>query len=118
MERYRETDPLDRPLFGAPSSVDRVVNLVIGTVTGIIVLVTLISAFVFPQWPPDGVNVFFALVIVLICASHLVLVYWYRLGDLEPKFRTMIFYNAFTIVLLCVVGNLYIHGVAKRSQKG
>ncbi|RUS75964.1 hypothetical protein EGW08_016271, partial [Elysia chlorotica] len=74
--------------------------------------VTLISALVFPAWPPNGVNVFFGLVIVLICASHLVLIYWYRQGDLEPRFRPMIFYNAFTVVLLCVVGNCYIHGVA------
>ncbi|CAL1545893.1 unnamed protein product [Lymnaea stagnalis] len=116
MDGQRETDPLDRPLFGGPTSTDRVVNLVVGTIVGIMVLVTLISAFVFPQWPPDGVNVFFALVILLICASHLLLVYWYRQGELEPKFRTMIFYNAFTIFMLCIVGNLYIHGVGSRTQ--
>lgn len=40
-------------------------------------------------------------------------IYWYRQGDLEPKFLRMIFYNAFTMVLLCVCGNLYIHNVGK-----
>lgn len=112
----RERDLLDRPLFGAPTSVDRVLNLVVAVLTGLMVMVTLISALVFPQWPPNGINVFFGLVIVLICASHLVLIYWYRQGDLEPRFRPMIFYNAFTVVLLCVVGNCYIHGVAQSTS--
>ncbi|KAH9503590.1 hypothetical protein Btru_066926 [Bulinus truncatus] len=118
MNQYREVDAIDRPLFGTPraSARDRVINLIFGVLTGIIVLVTLISAFVFPHWPPDGVNVFFAFIIVLICASHLVLVYWYREGDLDPKFRTMIFYNSVTIMLLCVAGNLYIHGVGSRNS--
>ncbi|KAI8745503.1 transmembrane protein 243 [Biomphalaria glabrata] len=116
---YRDTEAVDRPLFGTPSvnSRDRVINLIFGVLTGIIVMVTLVSAFVFPEWPPDGVNVFFAFTILLICASHLVLVYWYRQGDLEPKFRTMIFYNSLTIILLCVAGNLYIHGVGSRTVK-
>ena len=60
-------------------TVCRVISLSVLTcglsiVTGVLFQVTLISAFAFPSWPPDGVNVFFALVIVLICGSHLVLV--------------------------------------------
>ncbi|GFR59314.1 transmembrane protein 243-like [Elysia marginata] len=66
-------DPLDRPLFGGPTSVDRVLNLVVAVLTGLMVTVTLISALAFPSWPPNGINIFFGLVIVLICASHLVL---------------------------------------------
>ncbi|KAK7489733.1 hypothetical protein BaRGS_00019128 [Batillaria attramentaria] len=117
-------DPVDRPLFGERRPVDRVLNLVVGVFTALVVLITLISAFVFPHWPPNGVNVFFAIVIVMICGSHLVLcirffvqIYWYRQGDLEPKFRNMIFYNAAVIILLCVCGNLYIHsvGMTKKS---
>ena len=38
-------------------------------------------------------------------------IFWYRQGDLEPKFLRMIFYNAFTMILLCICGNLYIHNV-------
>lgn len=33
--------------------------------------------------------------------------YWYRRGELEPKFRTMIYYNAAVTFLLCVTANLY-----------
>ncbi|XP_025107821.1 transmembrane protein 243-like [Pomacea canaliculata] len=109
-------DPADRPLFGdSRRPTDRVLNLIVGVFTSLIVVITLISAFIFPSWPPNGINVFFAIIIVLICCSHSLLIYWYRQGDLEPKFRNMIFYNAFTIILLCVCGNLYIHeiGVSK-----
>ena len=33
--------------------------------------------------------------------------YWYRRGQLEPRFRTMIYYNAAVTLLLCVTANLY-----------
>lgn len=33
--------------------------------------------------------------------------YWYRRGELEPKFRTMIYYNAVVTVLLCISANMY-----------
>ncbi len=33
--------------------------------------------------------------------------YWYRRGELEPKFRRLIYYNAIVTILLCVCGNLY-----------
>ncbi|KAL8558204.1 hypothetical protein ACOMHN_036293 [Nucella lapillus] len=104
-------DPVDRPLFGERRPVDRVLNLIVGTFTALVVLVTLVSSVVFPKWPPNAINIFFALVIVFICSSHLVLIFWYREGDLEPKFRNMIFCNALGIILLCICGNLYIHNV-------
>ncbi|XP_041350119.1 transmembrane protein 243-like [Gigantopelta aegis] len=110
MNSRQYDDPAEMPLFGERRPMDRVLNLIVGAFTAVVVLVTLISAIAF-QWPPNGVDVFFACVIVLTCASHLFLIYWYRQGDLEPRFRTMIFYNAFTIILLCVCGNLYIYGL-------
>ncbi|RXM99133.1 Transmembrane protein 243 [Acipenser ruthenus] len=38
---------------------------------------------------------------------------WYRQGDLEPKFRNLIYYFLFSIVLLCICANLYFHDVGK-----
>ncbi|BFZ08288.1 hypothetical protein BsWGS_11327 [Bradybaena similaris] len=109
----QDPDPLLQPLIGnRPTSTDRVVNLVVGTLTSVLVVVTLIMAFAFGGWPPDAVNIYFAFVILFVCASLVVMIYWYRQGDLDPKFRRMIFYNAFTIALLCVAGNLYIAGVS------
>ncbi|KAI0215590.1 transmembrane protein 243 [Lamellibrachia satsuma] len=101
----------EKPLFGEATRKDRVLNLVVGSFTALLVTITLISAFAFPHWPPRGINVFFAFCIVLILLSHLILIYWYRQGDLEPRFRTLIYYNAFTIILLCICANIYIHSV-------
>ncbi|KAL4227145.1 hypothetical protein ACF0H5_015118 [Mactra antiquata] len=104
-------DPAARPLFGETHPQDRICNLVLASVTGILVAVTLVSAFIFPKWPPNGINIFFAVAMSFIGVSHLIVIYWYRQGDLEPKFLRLIFYNAFTMILLCVVGNLYIHNI-------
>ncbi|KAF0293463.1 Transmembrane protein 243 [Amphibalanus amphitrite] len=102
---------LEHPLFGNSESRprERAINLVVGFLTALIVFITLISAFVFHEYSPRGVNIFLGVIIVLICASHLTVIWWYRQGDLDPKFRVLIFFNAFCIVLLCVCANLYFH---------
>ncbi|XP_053109780.1 transmembrane protein 243 isoform X2 [Hemicordylus capensis] len=84
----------NRPLFGETSPRDRVINLAVGSVTSLLLIVTLISAFVFPQLPPKPI-------------------YWYRQGDLEPKFRNLIYYILFSIIMLCICANLYFHEVGK-----
>ncbi|KAJ7399783.1 hypothetical protein BTVI_110212 [Pitangus sulphuratus] len=43
----------------------------------------------------------------------LLVIYWYRQGDLEPKFRNLIYYILFSIVMLCICANLYFHEVDK-----
>ncbi|XP_050180847.1 transmembrane protein 243 isoform X1 [Myiozetetes cayanensis] len=90
-----------------------IINLVVGGLTTLLLVVTLISAFVFPQLPPKPVNVFFAFCISLCCISAGILIYWYRQGDLEPKFRNLIYYILFSIVMLCICANLYFHEVDK-----
>lgn len=101
----------NRPLFGETSARDRIINLVVGVLTSLIVLVTVVSSFVFPTLPPRGLNVFFAMCILLACGSAMVLIFWYRQGDLEPKFRNLIYYMLASIVLLCLCANLYFHDV-------
>ncbi|MEE6481500.1 hypothetical protein FKM82_012885 [Ascaphus truei] len=68
----------NRPLFGETSARDRIINLVVGGLT-----------------------------------SLLVLIFWYRQGDLEPKFRNLIYYILFSVVMLCICANLYFHDVGK-----
>ncbi|XP_071960873.1 transmembrane protein 243-like [Antedon mediterranea] len=104
---YYDTD-VQTPLFGEPQTRDRAVNLALGVVTGVAVLVTLVSAIVYP-WPPLGINIYLAVVIVCICIGNMILIYWYRKGDVDPKFRSLIYFNAFTLVLLCISANLYFH---------
>nr|KAF6470461.1 transmembrane protein 243 [Molossus molossus] len=92
---------------------DRIINLVVGSLTSLLILVTLISAFVFPQPPPKPLNIFFAVCISLSSITACILIYWYRQGDLEPKFRNLIYYILFSIIMLCICANLYFHDVGK-----
>lgn len=111
---YQGEDDDQTPLFGEQQTRDRVVNLVVGVVTAITVAVTLVSAFVFGASPStSGLNIYFACVIVLVCVGNILLIYWYRQGDIDPKFRLLIYYQALVLVLLCVCANLYIHGYDK-----
>ncbi|XP_066038862.1 transmembrane protein 243 isoform X2 [Chamaea fasciata] len=71
----------NRPLFGETSARDRIINLVVGGLTTLLLVVTLISAFVFPQLPPKPVNVFFAFCISLCCISAGIL--WVNEGHWE-----------------------------------
>ncbi|OPJ77828.1 transmembrane protein 243 [Patagioenas fasciata monilis] len=109
LDSYRSSSPS----CAAWQTEDRVINLVVGGLTSLLLVVTLISAFVFPQLPPKPVNIFFAFCISLCCISAGILIYWYRQGDLEPKFRNLIYYILFSIVMLCICANLYFHEVGK-----
>ncbi|XP_053506409.1 transmembrane protein 243b [Ictalurus furcatus] len=111
------TSGLDnRPLFGETSARDRIINLIIGGLATLLMIVTIISAFVFPALPPKPLNIFFAVCILLMSGSVVVLIYWYRQGDLEPKFRNLIYYMLCSIVLLCICANLYFHDVGRDKK--
>lgn len=111
MRTYGTSGQDNRPLFGETSARDRIINLVVGVLTSLVVSVTVISSFVFPSLTPRPLNIFFAVCILLACGSALVLIFWYRQGDLEPKFRNLIYFMLATIVLLCLCANLYFHEV-------
>ncbi|KAK8726630.1 hypothetical protein OTU49_009963 [Cherax quadricarinatus] len=98
----------DRPLFGNGEArpQDRLVNAVIIFVTTLMVVITSVSAF-FPG--PSFLDIFFVVCIILICISHLTLIVWYRLGDLDPKFKKLIYFNTLCIILLCICGNIFFH---------
>ncbi len=46
-------------------------------------------------------------VVVVVMLMSSLQAYWYRRGELEPKFRTMIYYNAVVTILLCIAANMY-----------
>lgn len=100
---------MDKPLFGEARPRDRYLNYFIGGATVLLVSETIISSLVFPKFPPTAINVFFAFIIALICTSELTLIYWYRQGDVDPKFRKMIYFNSVTTILLCICANVYFH---------
>ncbi|KAG7333395.1 hypothetical protein KOW79_003530 [Hemibagrus wyckioides] len=114
MRRSYGTETLDsRLLFGETSAWNRLINLAVGGITSLLVIVTIISSFVFPTPAPNALNIFFGICIIMICSSVLVLIFWYRQGDLEPKFRHLIYYTLASIVLLCLCANLYFHDVGR-----
>ncbi|XP_051708969.1 transmembrane protein 243 isoform X2 [Oryctolagus cuniculus] len=97
------TSGLDnRPLFGETSAKDRIIHLVVGSLTSLLILL-----------PPKPLNIFFAVCISLSSITACILIYWYRQGDLEPKFRNLIYYILFSIIMLCICANLYFHDVGR-----
>ncbi|KAF7698917.1 hypothetical protein HF521_003659 [Silurus meridionalis] len=102
-----------RLLFGETSTWNRIVYLAVGGFTSVFVIITIISSFVFPTPAPNALNVFFGICIIMICSSVLVLIFWYRQGDLEPRFKHLIYYTIASIILLCLCANLYFHDVGR-----
>lgn len=55
---------------------------------------------------------------VLLCIIYCIVVtqvYWYRQGELDPKFRKLLIYNAFVLIVLCICANLYFLQVGYRG---
>ncbi|XP_042909536.1 transmembrane protein 243 isoform X2 [Parasteatoda tepidariorum] len=99
----------DKPLFGVSKWQDRVINTTSAVFTSLVVGVTVISAFIFPQWPPQALNIFYAICIMLMCVSHITLIHWYNEGGVDPKFRVLIYFNTVLIILFCICANCYYH---------
>jgi hypothetical protein len=53
---------------------ERTVNIIVGLITSLMVFITLISAFIFDEKANRGLNITFAVIIIMICLSHLLLV--------------------------------------------
>jgi len=103
---------LTRPLFGQQTLWRKVADWASFGVTGMLTLVTFLGA-IFKSDVNDTVhtksyNIYFALCLALLSASHFVLLIWYRQGDVDPKFRYLIFSNTVLIILLNVCADLYI----------
>jgi len=60
----------------------RMVNVMIGFITIFIVVFTMISAFVFNKNSSRGLNITFAVIIAMICTSHLLLVSYIKCSPL------------------------------------
>ena len=94
------------PLFGEDAPKTRAFDLGFGIITIICVLITIGLSFGNNRGEIK-LKAFFGVVIGLVTLPQLVLVKWFRDGDLHPKFRVLISYMMLTIVLLCVAGNIY-----------
>lgn len=66
-------------------------------------------ALAFSRGEIEKLHIFFGVAILMISAPQFVLVYWFRNGDLHPKFRYLIGYMMVSIILLCVIGIVYFY---------
>eukprot|EP00041_Stephanoeca_diplocostata_P030124 m.902697 g.902697 ORF g.902697 m.902697 type:complete len:116 (+) comp23692_c0_seq3:266-613(+) len=95
------------PLFGDDSTQVRTMDLAFAAVNIIFVIVTL--ALSFTRVEANRENIFFGIVLILVTTPVVVLVLWFRRGDLHPKFRYLIAYMMTTNILLCMSGMGYIY---------
>jgi len=92
-----------KPLFGVPSRREYFIHWGIAGFSVLFIFITFICSFVYPTSGIKGSNVFFCLCLILLGLSHLLLIYWYRQGDLDPKFLRLIYFNVviFNLLVLC-----------------
>eukprot|EP00039_Didymoeca_costata_P032789 m.39367 g.39367 ORF g.39367 m.39367 type:complete len:118 (+) comp9543_c0_seq1:221-574(+) len=101
-------DDASVPLFGEDDTKTRAADLLFGIVTLVTVAVTIGLSFS-QGGSIDKLKIFFGVVIILLSFPQIVLVKWFRDGDLHPKFRYLIGYMMCSIVLLCVCATVYFY---------
>eukprot|EP00035_Acanthoeca_spectabilis_P022825 m.446021 g.446021 ORF g.446021 m.446021 type:complete len:120 (+) comp19301_c0_seq1:193-552(+) len=94
------------PLFGEETTAVKTFDVAFGVVTVVFVIVTL--ALLFSRSGTSNVDVFFGVVLILVTIPQVILVLWFRRGDLHPKFRWLIAYMMVTVILLCMCGIGYV----------
>jgi preprotein translocase subunit SecG len=120
----RSSAAMDQPLFGETRRRDKIINIVLAAVTAVFIAITLVLALLSSLLIKDKckrighvgnskkycvypLDIVFCGIIILLLVPQIIVAYWYRRGELEPKFRSLIYYNAVVTVLLCIVGILY-----------
>ncbi|XP_053214712.1 transmembrane protein 243-like [Panonychus citri] len=117
LPRVTETDPIfshgsqgsinERlPLFGdSTSQRDRLISIGLSVTCVLLIIVLTVTLF----FKLSLINIVALVIVFSITASHAVLIYWYRLGDLDPKFRLLLIWNSVNLVILCITMLLYYH---------
>ncbi|XP_066932971.1 transmembrane protein 243-like [Clytia hemisphaerica] len=99
-QSYQSYGGMDRPLFGETNKKETYIHYALGILTVVAVVAVVLTSFLYKL---IVVHIIFGIVIIMVCVSNVVLIYWYREGDLQPKFRALIYYNSLVIILLCIV---------------
>ncbi|RDD46003.1 Transmembrane protein 243 [Trichoplax sp. H2] len=99
-----------KPLFGETPPKYKAVHYGTSLFTTAAVLFTMVCVFAI-NWPPKGINIVFLAAIVFQSISQIVMIRWYREGDVDPKFLKLIYYNTFVLLLFCFSCNLYAFNV-------
>lgn len=104
--------PLLNPSVVSSSSHSKlqIFNYIIGGVTAILVLITLVSSFIYHSFSSVSLNVFFSICIIMVCLSNITLMLWYRKQEFSYRLSLIIYFNSIVVILLCLCANLYLHG--------
>lgn len=97
---------MDLPLFGEEKQKLKWINYVIAALVAFVVLFTLVVSFV-KGLSASYVHVFTGFVVVLSTIPIIVLGRWYRNGELDPKFKILIYYMCAMVVLMSCAANIY-----------
>lgn len=111
-QSYQSYGGMDRPLFGETNKKETYIHYALGVFTTLAVLAVVFTSFLYQV---NAKHVVLGIVIILICLSNVALIYWYREGDLQPKFRLLIYYNSVVIILLCIVAFVIMLDPKKKS---
>ncbi|KAJ1935345.1 hypothetical protein FBU59_005416 [Linderina macrospora] len=98
---------MDEPLFGGTSRRDLAIERFGSLYTVVVSMLTLVLALVRGVQTGVALHALLGVCVVLFAAVQVQLIRWYRLGDLEPKFRFIIFAMAAALTMLCMVASLY-----------
>eukprot|EP00127_Corallochytrium_limacisporum_P002085 Clim_evm4s102 gene=Clim_evmTU4s102 len=80
-------------------------ELVMTVLVFLAVLVTAILSVVRAA-EDSSIHVFFGIAVVMMAVNVVTLVKWYREGDLEPKFKKLIWYTAAVLIILCIAADV------------
>ncbi|KAJ1923132.1 hypothetical protein IWQ60_004422 [Tieghemiomyces parasiticus] len=97
---------MDEPLFGGASRRDRLIEHAVGGVVLLFVSLTVLFSII-NGFSKTILHLFLGLAVVMLTLCELQLIRWYRMGDLEPKFKFMIVGLGFSIVYLSIIANVY-----------
>ncbi|ORX96260.1 hypothetical protein K493DRAFT_314592 [Basidiobolus meristosporus CBS 931.73] len=98
---------MDDPLFGGTSRLDVLIEQIVSGVVTVFATLTAIFS-VINAFTKGLVHLFFGACVVAFTLCEMKLLQWYRLGDLEPKFKYLILAQGLALLVLCVVGNVYL----------
>ncbi|KAJ2370034.1 hypothetical protein IW150_005009 [Coemansia sp. RSA 2607] len=98
---------MDEPLFGGRSRRDMLIDRFLGGYITVLALVTLAASVYGAYASGVWTHVLLGICTASLASIEVRLVAWYRRGDLEPHFRSIILHLALTLTLLGITANLY-----------
>jgi hypothetical protein len=97
---------MDQPLFAPESNNEQTITLIGGGFLALFTSVTIIISWI-KTATSSGVHFFFGANVGCYAAITVFLIRWYRIGDLDPKFKYMITALSLSLLFQCIVGLCY-----------